>query len=70
MTSVYGLIGKRLVHSFSAAYFNAKFDREGRDARYRLFPIDDIRDVFPLQTGKRGHKSSRKGCRFEYRITK
>ncbi len=51
MTSVYGLIGKRLVHSFSAAYFNAKFDREGRDARYRLFPIDDIRDVFPLIEG-------------------
>ena len=42
----FGLIGKVLGHSFSARYFNEKFEREGLDARYELFPLDSI-DLFP-----------------------
>ena len=42
----FGLIGKVLGHSFSARYFNEKFEREGIDARYELFPLDSI-DLFP-----------------------
>ncbi|MCH5238810.1 MAG: shikimate dehydrogenase [Muribaculaceae bacterium] len=38
----YGIIGKKLGHSFSAVYFNKKFEREGRDAKYNLFPLEDI----------------------------
>lgn len=42
----YGLIGKTLSHSFSARYFNEKFENEGIDAKYQLFPIPSIED-FP-----------------------
>lgn len=42
----FGLIGKVLGHSFSARYFNEKFDKEGIDARYELFPLEDI-GLFP-----------------------
>lgn len=38
----YGLIGKTLGHSFSAKYFNDKFEREGIHARYDLFPLSNI----------------------------
>ena len=38
----YGLIGKRLTHSFSKDYFNRKFDAEGIDAEYINFEIEDI----------------------------
>lgn len=38
----FGLIGKSLAHSFSARYFNDKFEREGIDAEYNLYPLDDI----------------------------
>ena len=38
----YGLIGRRLGHSFSARYFNEKFAREGVDARYDLYEIESI----------------------------
>lgn len=34
MKANYGLLGHPLVHSFSAAYFKAKFEREGIDAVY------------------------------------
>lgn len=44
---LYGLIGYPLGHSFSKKYFSEKFDREGIDARYELFPIDEI-SAFPL----------------------
>ena len=44
--SEFGLIGKVLGHSFSARYFNEKFQREGIDARYELFPLEDIA-LFP-----------------------
>lgn len=43
---MYGLIGKKLGHSFSADFFNTKFEREGIDNSYHLLPIDKIED-FP-----------------------
>ena len=44
----FGIIGKPLVQSFSARYFNEKFQREGIDAEYSLYPLDSIEDVAPL----------------------
>ncbi len=39
---LFGLIGYPLGHSFSAAYFNEKFEKEGIDAEYRNFPLENI----------------------------
>lgn len=39
---MYGLIGKKLTHSFSADFFNKKFKKEGIDESYQLFPIPSI----------------------------
>lgn len=45
-TSLYGLLGKDLSHSFSEKYFREKFAREGiTDAAYRNFPIAAIEDL-------------------------
>ncbi len=44
----FGIIGKPLVQSFSARYFNEKFQREWIDAEYSLYPLDSIEDVAPL----------------------
>lgn len=41
----YGLIGRGLSHSFSASYFNDKFEREGIDARYMNFDLEDITEL-------------------------
>ena len=41
----YGLIGRQLGHSFSAAYFADKFRREGIDADYRNFQLPDIGEL-------------------------
>jgi len=38
----YGIIGYPLGHSFSARYFNEKFIREGIDAEYSLYPIEEL----------------------------
>ncbi|HNQ37847.1 MAG: shikimate dehydrogenase [Prolixibacteraceae bacterium] len=38
----YGLIGFPLGHSFSKPYFTEKFLREGRNAQYLNFELDDI----------------------------
>lgn len=38
----YGLIGKRLGHSWSAEYFGAKFMREGIEADYRLTELPEL----------------------------
>ncbi|MEZ4911945.1 MAG: shikimate dehydrogenase [Saprospiraceae bacterium] len=43
---LYGLIGKSLQHSFSPAYFQAKFEKLSLDAKYRSYPILDISE-FP-----------------------
>ena len=45
MTMCYGIIGFPLSHSFSPAWFNAKFEREGIDARYDAFPISDLAEL-------------------------
>ena len=39
---LYGLIGLRLDHSFSPAYFRERFEREGIAADYRLYPLERI----------------------------
>ncbi|MFB6258664.1 MAG: shikimate dehydrogenase [Flavobacteriales bacterium] len=41
----FGLIGKKLDHSFSVSYFAEKFQKEGiRDASYEAFPLERIED--------------------------
>ncbi len=46
MEKVFGLIGAAVSHSFSKAYFDEKFFREGlRDYHYELFPLDNITDI-------------------------
>lgn len=40
--NVFGLVGRTLGHSFSKAYFTEKFAREGVDACYLNFELDDI----------------------------
>lgn len=37
----FGIIGFPLIHSFSAKYFNEKFEREQIDAEYSLYPIKE-----------------------------
>lgn len=50
ITETYGLIGHPLGHSFSQKYFTDKFLREGIDAEYLNFDIEDITDLkFVLQ---------------------
>ncbi len=47
ITHLYALIGWPLAHSFSKTYFSEKFLRESiKDARYELFPLENIAD-FP-----------------------
>lgn len=46
-TIVYGLIGRKLGHSFSARYFNDKFRKERIDCNYRLFEMADLYVEFP-----------------------
>lgn len=47
---LYGLIGKRLGHSFSASYFAKKFHREGLNCEYRNFEIPEI-EALPCLLG-------------------
>lgn len=42
MTDTYMLMGRRLGHSFSARYFNARFGKEQIDAVYNLCEIPEI----------------------------
>jgi shikimate dehydrogenase len=45
----YGLIGKKLSHTFSPAYFRNKFERENiKDASYEIFELEYIHDVLDL----------------------
>ena len=41
-TTLYGLLGYPLGHSFSKNYFNNKFEAENIDAEYINFEIPDI----------------------------
>ena len=45
---LFGLIGYPLGHSFSASYFSDKFMKEGIDARYKNFPLEQIADFSSL----------------------
>jgi shikimate dehydrogenase len=47
----YGLIGKRLGHSFSSSFFNDKFKAEGIDAEYVNFEIPQIEDIRSIIEG-------------------
>ncbi len=41
----FGIIGKPLEHSYSAQYFNQRFAKEGIDADYQLYEIDDLTSI-------------------------
>jgi len=43
---LYGLIGKKLTHSFSKRYFTEKFEKEGISASYELFELENAK-TFP-----------------------
>lgn len=47
-SALYGLVGYPLGHSFSRAFFNDKFAREGIDAEYRNFELPSIEDFLKL----------------------
>lgn len=45
---MYGLIGKKISHSFSADFFNKKFANEGINESYNLFPLPSIEELTAL----------------------
>lgn len=45
---MYGLIGRPLGHSFSASFFNDKFQKEHINEHYELFPLQSIEEVKEL----------------------
>lgn len=47
---LYGLLGRKLGHSFSPRYFNSKFKNEGIDAAYELFEIPEITHLTEIIT--------------------
>ena len=49
MTAIYGLIGKKLGHSFSKNYFMEKFHAEHIDAVFENFEMDDIKEFASFQ---------------------
>lgn len=54
---IYGLIGKKLSHSFSKKYFTEKFEKEGPDhCRYELFELEEIRQLPQLIASNPGLK--------------
>jgi shikimate dehydrogenase len=55
MEKVFGLIGQTVSHSFSKAYFDEKFFREGlRDYHYELFPLNNIKEIETLIKDTKG----------------
>ncbi|MFZ6009997.1 MAG: shikimate dehydrogenase family protein [Bacteroidota bacterium] len=55
MEKVFGLIGQTVSHSFSKAYFDEKFFREGlRDHHYELFPLNNIKEIENLINDTKG----------------
>lgn len=55
MEKIFGLIGQTVSHSFSKAYFDEKFFRDGlRDHRYELFPLGSITEVEGLIANTKG----------------
>lgn len=49
----YGLIGRRLGHSFSACYFTQKFEESKSDERYDLYPLSQVEELIPLLENQR-----------------
>lgn len=47
----YGLIGKHLSHSFSPAFFAKFFQKQGIDANYATYELQEITDFPPLMMG-------------------
>jgi shikimate dehydrogenase len=43
--TIFGLVGHPLSHSFSKAYFTAKFEKERIDACYENFDLEDISEI-------------------------
>lgn len=56
MPAQYGLIGYPLSHSFSPAYFAAKFAQQGIDAVYDLYPLEDVKELHALVQNTPGLK--------------
>jgi shikimate dehydrogenase len=55
MEKIYGLIGQTVSHSFSKAYFDEKFFRDGlRDHHYELFPLGSVTEVEALIANTKG----------------
>lgn len=55
MEKVYGLIGQTVSHSFSKAFFDEKFFREGlRDHHYELFQLSNIQEIETLIKDTKG----------------
>lgn len=55
MEKVFGLIGATVSHSFSKAYFDEKFFREGlRDYHYELFQLGNITEIETLLKDTKG----------------
>ena len=51
MSAIFGLIGKKLEHSFSKNYFTTKFNELNLDAtysNYELSSIDEVKNVFKI----------------------
>lgn len=48
MTTLYGLLGRKLAHSFSRGYFTEKFHNERIHAVYENFEIEKIEEIIPL----------------------
>jgi shikimate dehydrogenase len=49
MARKYGLIGRKLSHSFSPGYFNNKFMHEGIDASYEKLELESVADFIYLK---------------------
>lgn len=44
----FGLIGRNLIHSFSPAYFKDKFETNGIEGKYNLYPLNNIDEITEL----------------------
>lgn len=51
MKQLYGLIGRKLGHSFSGKFFTEKFRTEGIDAEYRNFELETIGQLTDMLAG-------------------
>ncbi|KYG82567.1 shikimate dehydrogenase family protein [Roseivirga echinicomitans] len=50
----FGLIGYPLGHSFSKKHFSAKFEKEGIEAEYELYPLENIEEFPALVKNTKG----------------